>query len=191
MRLYGLLDLRDDMKASAKDPRPIGRRSFLGMCLAAGACLAVPAWLASPAQAVPKIGDMLPPITLNDLKGKSVTAPTDFKGQVVLVHFWASWCTACRPEMAALESLYTKYRAKGVIPCSVDIGESREAVDKYLKNMNVTYPVLMDPKSATTKLYGIGGIPTTYILNREGVIKFRIMGEISKDGLEKFIKALL
>ena len=108
-----------------------------------------------------------------------------------MIHFWASWCPTCRGEMAALETIYGKYGGKGVIPCSIGIGEMKETVVSYLKNMTLSYPVLVDPLSSTVKPFGVDGVPTYYVLDRERVIRYRILGEANKEGLDKIIRTLL
>ncbi|MHB8770460.1 MAG: TlpA family protein disulfide reductase [Syntrophales bacterium] len=130
-------------------------------------------------------------VSLRDLRGNRVVIPSDFKGRVVLIHFWASWCPTCRGEMATLESLYGTYGAKGVTPCSIGIGEKRETALAYLENMTVSYPVLLDPDSAARKPYGIAGIPTYFVLDRVGVIRHRILGKAVREGLEKIVRSLL
>ncbi len=161
------------------------------LCLGAGVGLALSGWMPADAWAILRVGDIPPRVTLNDLNGNTVALPADFKGKVSLVHFWASWCTSCRLEIAALESIFGRYGNKSVIPCSVNIGESREAAESYIKNMKVSYPILLDPKSSIIRQYSISGIPTTYVLDRENVIQFRIIGEINRDGLERLVRALL
>ena len=138
-----------------------------------------------------RVGDVPSRVTLSDLKGNSVVIPSDFRGQVVLIHFWASWCPTCRGEMTALESLYGEYGGKGVIPCSIGIGEKRETAVSYLKNMTISYPVLLDPDSSTRKPFGVAGIPTYFVLDREGVIRHKILGKADPEGLDKIVRSLL
>ena len=130
-------------------------------------------------------------VTLSDLRGNSVVVPSDFKGRVVLIHFWASWCPTCRGEMTALESLYGQYGRKGVTPCSIGIGEKRETAVSYLKSVTVSYPVLLDPDSSTRKPFGVAGIPTYFVLDREGVIRQKILGKADPKGLEGIVRSLL
>ena len=181
-----------EVGASANDQdRAIMRRDFLRLCLAAGVGLAAYGWIPGRAEAVMRVGDIPPKVTLNDLKGNSIALPADLKGKVALIHFWASWCTSCRPEMVALEAIYGRYKKTAVIPCSVDVGESRDAAESYIKNLNISYPVLLDLKSSVAREYRVSGIPTTYVLDRENVIRYRILGEINRDGLEKLVRTLL
>lgn len=107
------------------------------------------------------------------------------------MHFWASWCTSCRPEMIALESIYGTYKNSAVVPCSINVGERREAAESYIKDIRITYPILLDQTSSVTRQYSVSGIPTTYVLNRENVIRYRILGEINKEGLDRIVRTLL
>jgi len=137
------------------------------------------------------VGDVPSRIPLNDLRGKSLIIPSDFKGRVVVIHFWASWCPTCHGEMIALEALYGKYSGKGVTPCSIGIGEKKETAVSYLKGMTLSYPVLLDPGSSTKKPFGIAGIPTYFGLDREGVIRHKILGKADPAGLENIVRSLL
>ena len=161
------------------------------MAAVAGLGVIIPGWLPRRMEAAVRVGDTPSKVTLSDLKGNSVVLPSDFKGKVALIHFWASWCTTCRGEMTALESVYGKYGRRGVVPCSISVGESREAVVSYLKNMTISYPVLFDPSSSTVKKFSISGVPTYYVLDRECVIRCRILGEANKEGLDRIIRTLL
>jgi thiol-disulfide isomerase/thioredoxin len=167
------------------------RRSFLKMAAAAGAGLFMPALLPRPGEGAYRTGDVPAEVLLSDLKGNSVSLPLDFRQSVALIHFWASWCPACRGEMAALEALCNRYRGRGVTPCSIGIGEKRETALSYLKSLTLSYPVLLDPASSTKKPFGIVGIPTTFVLDRESVIRHRIMGKADSEGLERMVRALL
>ncbi len=138
-----------------------------------------------------KIGDALPRISLSDLDGKQVNLPEDATGKIAIIHFWASWCPLCVREMAALESIRTAYAEKGVVPYSIDSGEPLDAVKAYVSKTKATYAVLLDPTMEITKLCGVNSIPTTFVCDRNGVIRFKILGEVSKMGLEKLLSTLL
>lgn len=169
----------------------IRRRDFIRTGVAAGLALVAPGWLSSRAEAALRIGDRPPESTLNDLKGNPFNLPGAFKGKVALIHFWASWCPSCRKEMVLLETIHQHYGPKGILPCSIDVGETKEAAQQYLRNVKITYPVLLDPRSSTARQFGISGIPTSYVLNRENIIRFKILGEPNQEGLDRIIKGLL
>ncbi|OPY91790.1 MAG: Thiol-disulfide oxidoreductase ResA [Syntrophaceae bacterium PtaU1.Bin231] len=167
------------------------RRDFLRVAAAAGLGLVLPGMTACRKETGLRIGDVPPQATLTDLHGNPVVLPSAFRGSIVLIHFWASWCPLCRAEMGVLESLFLRYGKGGATPCSVGVGESRETAEAYLGTERPTYPVLLDRSSSLVKPYGIAGIPTTYVLDRGNVIRHRILGRIDGDGLEKMITALL
>ena len=167
------------------------RRVFLRRAAVAVTGLIIPGWLPRPAEAAFQIGDVPSRVSLNDISGSRVVVPSDFVKKVVLIHFWASWCPVCRGEMQALESLYVKQGGEGFTPCSIGLGEKRETAVSYLKNMTVSYPVLLDPALSTKKPFGVAGIPTTFVLDRGSVIRYKILGKVEPVGLEKMVRSLL
>jgi peroxiredoxin len=142
------------------------------------------------ADAALRTGDAFPPTAVSDRQGNPVTLPDDFKGKVVIIHFWATWCPFCIKEIRALESLYGAYKDKGLVPFSVNVGEDNQTIVSFLKNDTVTYPILMDRSSEAARQSGVTGLPTTFICDRNGVIKFKIVGEINKSGLERLLKTM-
>jgi peroxiredoxin len=137
-----------------------------------------------------KTGDAFPRTAVTDRQGNPVTLPDDFKGKVVVIHFWATWCPFCIKEIRALESLYGIYREKGLMPFSVNVGEDNAAIAAFLKNDTVSYPILMDRNSAAARQCGVTGLPTTFICDPSGVIRYKIIGEINKNGLERLLGSL-
>jgi cytochrome c biogenesis protein CcmG, thiol:disulfide interchange protein DsbE len=175
-----------------KRGNPLGRRGVAKPALLSVLVLLILAALPVQAlQAATGVGNILPPATLTDLKGADVRIPSDFRGKVLLIHFFATWCTYCPKEIAALESLYGKYSDKGLVPCSIDVGESKEKVASFARSQRISYTLLLDPSSSLAKQYGVTGIPTTYVLDRTGIVRFRIIGEITLEGLEKILRTLL
>jgi cytochrome c biogenesis protein CcmG, thiol:disulfide interchange protein DsbE len=143
------------------------------------------------AEAALKAGERPKPVTLSDLTGARVVLPDAYAGKVLVVHFWASWCAPCFREIDALESLFGEYRARGLAPVSVNVGETQGVVADALRNRTVSYPILLDTDSATAKLYGVVGLPTTFVLDRKGVTAVKVLGEIDRDGLRRVLSGLL
>jgi cytochrome c biogenesis protein CcmG/thiol:disulfide interchange protein DsbE len=168
------------------------RRDFLKALLIVLGSLGIDlkGWL-SPAEGALKIGDTPPRADLLDLKGRKVSLPDDLRGQVGLLHFWASWCPYCRKEILAIESLFQQFKNKGFRPFSINVGENPVAVEAYLVNLKVSYSIPIDSDSAAAKRYGITGIPTTLIVDRGGLIRFKILGEIDQGGLYKLVSPLM
>jgi len=135
-----------------------------------------------------KIGDVPPKFTLPDLKGNKVTVPDEFNGKVLIIRFWADCCTA---EMPAIDVVYNKYKEKGVIILTVNVGQPKEVAEAFVTNLKISYPVLLDTYSITAKQYGVAGLPTTFILDRNSIVREKILGEAERDSFEKMVVNLL
>jgi len=143
----------------------------------------------------PKTKVKAPPFTLNDLAGHE-TKLEDFKGRVVVVNFWASWCKPCRVEMPSLSRLSNKFRDKGLIFLAIAVDRgffTNQNVKKFLKKYGLNLPVLMDRGGHVRKAYEVTMLPTTFIIGRDGFIIGRGMGERVWDGeeAEKFFSKLM
>jgi cytochrome c biogenesis protein CcmG/thiol:disulfide interchange protein DsbE len=138
------------------------------------------------------IGDTPPQVVLSDMHGKRMTVPGDLKGQVVLIRFWSATCPRCTKEMInALESLYQKYREKGLIVLSVNVNPLNEVSDKFRQADKVSFSVLLDPDLSAAKRYGAKVLPTTFILDRNGVVKEKMLGETGVEMFEPLVRELL
>jgi thiol-disulfide isomerase/thioredoxin len=107
---------------------------------------------------------------LNAQSGKPVEL-TQFKGQVVMLNFWASWCGPCRQEMPLLDSIYKKYGKLGFTMIGVNVEPDSKAANDWLKQTPVTFPILYDTDSKVSKLYGVSGMPSTVIVDRKGTVR--------------------
>ena len=139
-----------------------------------------------------QIGDTAPTVTLTDFQGKSVNLPQDLKGKVVFVHFWGLDCCFCDKKiLLSLEPLYQKYKDKGFVP--VAINESRFVkTDERLKQFDhLTYPMLVDEYGLVAKHFGVIGLPTTFVIDAEGIVQDKIAGEASIEEYEKFFTTIL
>lgn len=130
---------------------------------------------------------------LRDVDGKLVSL-RDFEGKVVLLNFWATWCANCRKEMPAMERLYQSLRADGfaIVAISVDQAAT-EKVKAFAEELKLTFPVLHDRDSIISRLYSNPGVPVSYLVNREGRIVYRVVGEYDWYSPEarETVKALL
>ena len=139
-----------------------------------------------------QIGDPAPVVTLTDFNGKSVTLPGALKGKVMLVRFWSLDCGFCDKEkLFTLESFYQKYKDKGFVP--VAINESRiDKTDERLKKFtHLAYPMLVDEYGLVAKHFGVIGMPTTFIIDEEGIVQDKITGEAGIDEYEKHLTTIL
>lgn len=118
------------------------------------------------------------PFTLPDLQGKIVRL-ADLKGDVILINFWATWCGDCLLEMPEFEKLYQKLKGKGLSILAVSLDKKGAAeIEAFLKNenLNLTYPILLDPDGHVSRAYGISWVPATIIIGRNGKVIERILG---------------
>jgi len=108
-----------------------------------------------------------------------VDALNRYRGSVVLMNLWATWCPPCREEMPALEQFYAENRAKGVVVLGVDQGESAAAAGAFARAHGVTFPILLDADEQYGRSYAAIGLPTTVIVDRRGHVTRGIDGQLS------------
>ena len=125
--------------------------------------------IAVPALAGP-VGAPAPAFDLASQGGKDVSL-AQFKGQVVMLNFWASWCGPCRQEMPLLEGIYKKYNKLGFTMLGVNVEPDSNAAVDWLKQTPVSFPILFDKDSKVSKLYDVTGMPSTVIIDRAGKVR--------------------
>jgi len=132
-----------------------------------------------------------PAFTLERLDGPNVHFPEQYRGQVVAIRFWADWCPYCHAEMQALEPVYRQYRDRGLAILAVNVLQPLETVRSFVQGLDISYEVLLDPQGAVTRDYRVMGLPMTFIVDRQGVIRARIVGESTPEVFERAITTLL
>jgi peroxiredoxin len=118
---------------------------------------------------------------------------TDFQGKVVFVNFWATWCIPCRLEMPAMERLYREFKERDFVILAVNVQEGPEAVRAFIRELKLTFPVVLDPKGRAAMAYVVRGLPATYLMDRKHLLIGMAIGARewdSKDGRE-YIRTLL
>ena len=123
------------------------------------------------AAATLQTGAAAPAFQLNSNTGKPL-ALADFRGQIVLLNFWASWCGPCRQEMPILEQLNRQYHGKGVTLLGINVEPDSAAAVSWLKATPVTFPILFDTDSKVSNLYEVAGMPNTVIIDRKGLVRY-------------------
>lgn len=131
--------------------------------LAAALALALPALAGSE-------GGPAPPFTLAARGGHDISL-AQYRGQVVMINFWASWCGPCRQEMPLLEGIYKKYNKLGFTLLGVNVEPDTKTADDWLKATPVSFPILYDKDSKVSKLYDVGGMPSTVFIDRSGKLR--------------------
>ena len=123
-----------------------------------------------------------PPVSATDFGLKDMDGELhrlgDYRGKVVLVNFWATWCPPCRKEMPSLERVYQHYKEQSFMVLAVNQWETDDHVFSYMGELNVfpEFPILFDPESKISEEYGVRGLPTSFILDKQGNIRYRAMG---------------
>lgn len=155
-------------------------RPRLVITLAAVAILAAAfglVWLQSSKYEPLTVGKIAPDFALPDLNDKAVRL-TDFRGKVIFLNFWATWCKPCREEMPSMEILYKNFERDGlvVLAVSIDRVTTKKDIPPFVKNLSLTFPVLIDSWGQTDKRYKLMGVPETYIIDQQGILRQKVIG---------------
>ncbi len=117
---------------------------------------------------------------------------SQFQGKPVVLNFWASWCVSCRQEARLLEAIHKKYTPKGAVVIGIAINDTREASLASIRRYGKTYYLAPDDKTGTIALdYGVTAVPETFLINKQGIIKDKVLGAVNWKTLESFMKEQL
>jgi len=131
-------------------------------------------------------GFIAPKFTLRNLKG-NLDSLDNYKGQVVILNFWATWCAPCLVEMPSFEVLYRRYRSQGLTVLAISIDKGNESkVRKFVEERGLSFPVLLDEKGEAERLYPSVTIPFTYVIGQQGRIVRRVDGAKNWQSKETF-----
>jgi peroxiredoxin len=127
------------------------------------------------------LAPLLKTLDLRDYKSRTAPPPfsgrtldarplsiAEYRGSVIILNFWASWCLECRPEMPGLERLRREFSSRGLAVIGVNAREDREAARRYATELGLTFPLVLDRNGAINTLYGVVGLPTTFVIGRDG-----------------------
>jgi thiol-disulfide isomerase/thioredoxin len=137
-------------------------------------------------------GVITPALALSDLEGKPHRL-ADYRGKVVLVNFWATWCVPCREEMPSIERLRTSLDGRPFVVLAVNLAEPESRIRKFLEAVPVSFPVLLDKNAQAAKAWQARVLPATFIVGPDGVVRYQYFGELdwSKPEIREAILALL
>jgi peroxiredoxin len=119
--------------------------------------------------------EVAPSFTLVDLNGKSVSLE-GFRGKIVFLVFWASWCAPCREELPELDRIYNKFDHQGFEVIAVSVDGSDSDMESFLRNFPISFPVLLDKQGDVNDAYRVSGLPTGFIIGKDGSIRYTHRG---------------
>ena len=128
---------------------------------------------------------------LMDVDGQRHTLAM-YRGKIVIVNFWATWCPPCRFELPAMEKVWERLKNKGVVILGINVGEDADTIFTFTADYPVTFPLLLDSDSSVTNKYPVIGLPTTYVINPQGRLIYKAIGtrNWNEDALVKQILEL-
>lgn len=171
------------------------RRVILGACLLAAtlaACTppAGPDGVAGGAEPIAgdttgaTVGQPAPNFSLTTPEGETVELAR-LRGAPVVLNFWATWCGPCRAEMPELQAIYEDRRPRGLHVIGVDIQDSAEAVTAFRRSLGITFPTPLDSDGAVTRRYLVRGVPTTIVIDSDGIVRDIHVGPINRRALDQ------
>ena len=137
-------------------------------------------------------GGATPPLALRDLQGREHRLE-DYRGKVVVLNFWATWCGPCREEMPSMQRLQDKLAGKPFAVLAVDFGEGAPKINEFLKNFPVLFTVLLDRNIAAASAWKVKVLPTTLVIGPDQKIRYSVVGDLAWDSpaVEDAIRKLL
>lgn len=141
----------------------------------------------------PEIGTLAPDFVLNDLTGKPVQL-SNFRGSVVVINFWASWCEPCREEMPVLQAFYDQYANQGLVVLGVNATYTDSKTDaiSFVEELGLTFPMLIDETGEVgDQLYKVVGLPTSYWIDQVGIIRSFHLGSLTADEMKVILSSLM
>lgn len=136
-----------------------------------------------------QVGEPAPDFTLRTLDGKKVSL-RDFRGNTVLINFWATWCPPCRVEMPAIQAVYEEKKGQGFVVLAVNLQEESAVAARFAEEFRLTFPILLDERGQVAALYQLRGLPTSYFVDGAGVVRALRVGDMNRSFIEARLKDL-
>ena len=140
-------------------------------------------------KAIPVVGHPAPDFTLQTLEGERLNL-SDLQGEAVVLNFWASWCPPCRAEMPELEQAYRNNQGGGLVVLGVNQGEEQAVVADFARRFGLSFPILLDQQLQASRAYQANSLPTTYFIDRNGVIRGRVTGQMNAALLTERLRSI-
>lgn len=126
-----------------------------------------------------------PDFRMAAVEGGGTISLADFRGRIVILNFWASWCGPCREEAPDLQATWLELRGEGVQVLGVDHQDDRQSATAFARDMGLTYPSVFDPTGELADEYGLIGLPTTFVIDERGRIRWMFTGKVDRAGLRE------
>jgi cytochrome c biogenesis protein CcmG/thiol:disulfide interchange protein DsbE len=144
----------------------------------------------SSAEARPLANHIAPDFALSDLAGEQISL-SELRGKVVLVNIWATWCPPCRAELPMIEAAHQRYGEQGFVVLAVNQAEERALVADFMRDHGLSFPVLLDSDAAVSRLYATQALPSSFFIDRQGVIRTLYRGPLTQSVMTGTIEQLL
>jgi peroxiredoxin len=135
-------------------------------------------------------GDPAPDFQFQNAAGEPV-ALSDFRGNVVMINFWATWCGYCKMEMPYIQQVYDEWQEKGLVLLAIDLGEDADTVAKFIQEQGLSFPVLLDSDMKVATQYKVASLPTTLFIDKDGIIQGIQVGAFSSKEVIESVLSLL
>lgn len=139
--------------------------------------------------AIPLPGHPAPDFALQTLDGQTLQL-SDLEGQAVVLNFWASWCPPCRAEMPELEQAYQDNQSGGLVVLGVNQGEQQPVAADFVQQFGLTFPVVLDQDLFASRIYKVNSLPTTFFIDRNGIIRERVTGQMNTALLAEKLRSI-
>jgi peroxiredoxin len=137
-----------------------------------------------------EIGKKAPDFLVTDMSGSKISL-SDLQGKGVLLNFWGTWCKPCEKEMPYMNELYASYKEKGIEMIALNADETEIAVKNFVNQYGLTFPIAIDKEQEILNTYGVGPLPTTFLIDASGTVVKQITGTQTKEQLEEYIKGIV
>jgi peroxiredoxin len=131
-----------------------------------------------------------PQLALTSLQGNPVSL-ADFRGKVILVNNWATWCPPCQAELPELQAYYQAHAKQGFVIVGIESGEPAATVSGFVHRLGLTFPIWLDPDGTALDAFENMSLPSSYLMDQKGVLRMSWTGQINQDTLEKYVTPLL
>ena len=131
-----------------------------------------------------------PQLSLENISGKTESL-ADFRDKVVLVNNWATWCPPCKAEMPTLVAFYNEHQSEGLMIIAIEAGEAKDQVQSFAEQYKMPFAVWLDPQGKSVNAFKNQNLPSSYVIDRSGIVRLMWTGEINRETLEKYVTPLL